>query len=91
MKRPSQLNKKQLEKFIEGFNLLINHQDTSKARGYKLDGIEFARTLVLDAQLNNVVNAHSSIGLVDKTTDFKSLEEAWLKAAGNFGYADLLS
>ena len=90
MKRPSSLNKSQLAKFIEGYNLLIRGGDQKGVRGYKQDGMEFARTIVLNLQLNGIENAHSRVPTINASSNLNAIETMWYIAATRFGYQDMM-
>ena len=84
---PSALSKPQLAKFIEGFNQLITNGPQINRYGYKKDGADFARRIVLHWQITNVIDAHGKLGTIDTGSNFKELE-ALYKIADDYFEAD---
>lgn len=82
------LNKQQLSKFIEGFDALINETADSRGsfRGYKGQGFEAARTIVLARQIKGEKDVHAQLRGEKLSSDLAALQSAFDAAADQMGY-----
>jgi len=78
------LNAKQLEAFMEGFNLYLQGVQTPNMDySHQYEGNRCARRIVLRLQINNVVNAHDTVPRMTADCDL-NLFQSLIDEANNF-------